>query len=173
MLAPRRAAVAVVLRERQQAVEVLLIQRARHPRDPWSGHMAFPGGRADPKDRDLEATALRETREEVGLDLRANATLLGRLSDERAMARGRRLPMAITPVVFELHLEAPRLEVNQEEVTSTHWIPLEALRSGEHDSKLTWWVYRFIPLRLGCWRYEGLVIWGLTYRMLGKLLAFT
>ena len=65
--APARAAVAMVLRPAAGgASEVLLIERAEKPGDPWSGHMAFPGGRLDPSDPDPRFTAERETFEEVG-----------------------------------------------------------------------------------------------------------
>jgi len=63
-----RAAVAIVVREGTDGPQVLLIRRADHPGDAWSGHMAFPGGREDPQDENLLATAIRETLEEVGLD---------------------------------------------------------------------------------------------------------
>src|SRR5258706_15931093 len=43
-----RAAVALILRDGPQGIEVLFIRRAEHPQDPWSGQMAFPGGRAEP-----------------------------------------------------------------------------------------------------------------------------
>ena len=84
----KRAAVATILREGLEGPEVLLIRRAENPRDPWSGHMAFPGGREAPEDRDLLATAVRETHEEVGLDLQRSAHLLGRLDALPAVARG-------------------------------------------------------------------------------------
>src|SRR5574341_145553 len=65
-----RAAVAVVLRDGNPAIEILFIRRAEHPDDPWSGQMAFPGGRAEPGETDLLETAIRETAEEIGIDLR-------------------------------------------------------------------------------------------------------
>ena len=89
---PKRAAVAAVLRPGSNGPEVLLIRRAEHPNDPWSGHMAFPGGREDPCDADLFGTAVRETLEEVALDLTTNAALLGTLDDLPAVARGKRTP---------------------------------------------------------------------------------
>jgi hypothetical protein len=70
--APGRAAVAIVLRDVEDGPQVLLIRRAEHVGDPWSGHMAFPGGREDPEDESLLATAIRETREELA---RADACL--------------------------------------------------------------------------------------------------
>ena len=75
-----QAAVSVVIRGRPQ-LELLLIKRARSERDPWSGHMALPGGRRDPDDTSLLDTAVRETREETGLDLAAGGVHLGRLEE--------------------------------------------------------------------------------------------
>ncbi|NNL85157.1 MAG: NUDIX domain-containing protein, partial [Myxococcales bacterium] len=60
----------MIFRENSAHTEVLFIERARHPDDPWSGHMALPGGRLDPVDASLRAAAERETREEVGVELR-------------------------------------------------------------------------------------------------------
>ena len=63
-----QAAVSVVIRGRGE-LDFLLIKRARSERDPWSGHMALPGGRRDDSDGDLLHTARRETLEETGVDL--------------------------------------------------------------------------------------------------------
>jgi 8-oxo-dGTP pyrophosphatase MutT (NUDIX family) len=68
-----RAAVALILREGTNGLELLFIRRADHPQDPWSGQMAFPGGRAEPGEEDLKATAVRETAEEIGVDLESAA----------------------------------------------------------------------------------------------------
>src|SRR5260370_1267560 len=83
--------------------DVHFIRRAEHPQDPWSGQMASPGGRAAPGDADLRATAIREPREEIGVDLPAAAEPLGGLDEVRAMARLRPMNLTITPFVFRLH----------------------------------------------------------------------
>src|SRR5262245_47368322 len=124
-----RAAVAVILREGQAGLEVLFIRRAEHPRDPWSGQMAFPGGRAEPLDRDLRATAVRETLEEIGLDLDEDGEYLGTLDEVRAMARMRPMDLSITPFVFITRREADLTPSH--EVTSIHWLPLDSLQSPE------------------------------------------
>jgi 8-oxo-dGTP pyrophosphatase MutT (NUDIX family) len=81
LVGARRAAIALVLLEQESALEVLLIERAQRDGDPWSGHMALPGGHVEPSDSDLGATAERETFEEVGLDLQRWGERLGQLSD--------------------------------------------------------------------------------------------
>ncbi|HMJ14340.1 MAG TPA: CoA pyrophosphatase, partial [Polyangiaceae bacterium] len=103
----RHAAVAAVLRDAEHGAEALLIRRAAREGDPWSGHMAFPGGQREPHDQDLLDTAVRETHEEIGLDLREHAALLGRLETLPAVAGGRRIGMNVTPFVFELRSEPP------------------------------------------------------------------
>src|SRR5262249_57053733 len=96
----------LVLRGKAQEPELLFIERARHPDDPWSGHMAFPGGRVDPGDSDPRAAAERETLEEVGLSL-AGAEALGQLDDLEGRHAGRRLPLVISAYVYHLPEAGP------------------------------------------------------------------
>jgi 8-oxo-dGTP pyrophosphatase MutT (NUDIX family) len=160
---PNRAAVALVLRESVAAdLEILLVRRAQHPADPWSGHMAFPGGRFEDRDGSLLATAVRETAEETGLTLEPSH-LLGALDEIRATGRGRVLDLSIAPFVFrcagnaDAHLS--------DELVSAHWIDLNVLVA--EPARGT------VPIVLHnrtwgypCLRVDGQVVWGLTYRML-------
>ncbi|HVO11755.1 MAG TPA: CoA pyrophosphatase [Vicinamibacteria bacterium] len=154
---------ALVLREATAAgLELLFILRAEHERDPWSGHVGFPGGRAEPEDESLQATAVRETLEETGLDLRREAEPLGGLDEVRALARGRPVDLVIAPFVF--HLLRPAEGRPSHEVVSLHWLPLQALLDPAWRSTLDY-RHREATVELPCIRLGGLVIWGLTYRM--------
>lgn len=166
VLGHRRAAVAVVLRFTRGAPDVLLMQRATREGDRWSGHVSFPGGRAEPADADLAATAVRETREELGLDLSTHARPVGRLDGLRAIAHGKPLSMTITPFVFVLE-RAADLTLSDEAVAS-FWLPLDRAATGELDAHHP---YRAGPLTasLPCWRWEEHVVWGLTFEMLRGL----
>jgi 8-oxo-dGTP pyrophosphatase MutT (NUDIX family) len=161
------AAVAAVLRPAGDDVEALFIRRAENPHDPWSGHMAFPGGRRDPGDRDLVETALRETREELGLDLASTARRLGYLDEIEAIARGRRTGLIIRPYVFALEVEDVALHPNHE-VAEALWVPLGPLVRGEASTD-----YRYqrqgLDVVLPAYLWEGRVVWGLTYQMLQVL----
>ena len=161
-----RAAVAIVVRD-AEGPQVLLIRRADHPDDPWSGHMAFPGGREDPQDQSLLATAIRETLEEVGLDLGHMGQLLGQLAPLPAMVRGRPVGMTVVPFIFELVSDAELLY--SEEVVEAVWAPLDPLLQGQLRTT-------FVVERDGGERVElpahdvgGRPVWGLTYRMLDSL----
>ena len=161
-----RAAVALILREGPSGLELLFIRRAEHPQDPWSGQMAFPGGRAEPGEEDLKATAVRETAEEIGVDLESAAECLGILDEVRAMARMRPVSLTILPFVFRLRGEiAPVLS---DEVRSLHWIPLDELLAAERRSVMDY-VQEGATMQFPCLRVEDVVIWGLTYRMLLSL----
>jgi len=164
----RSAAVAAVLRSRPEGAEVLLIRRAAREGDPWSGHMAFPGGREDEADPDLYHTAVRETHEEVGLDLQRYGSLLGRLDDIPAIARGQRVGMNIAPFVFELIEERPL--VTNEEVEETIWAPLSPLARGDTTTTVDY-VLEGRHLALPAFDVRGRIVWGLTYRMLESLFA--
>lgn len=157
-----RAAVAIILKDGTDGLEALFIRRAEHPRDPWSGQVAFPGGRSEPGDADLAATARRETLEEIGLDLERSAELLGALDEVRAMARLRPMDLTIMPFVFRLREAVPA--VLSPEVTSLHWLPLRALLDPAAVSTMEY-VYESTTLRFPSLDVGGLVIWGLTYRM--------
>jgi 8-oxo-dGTP pyrophosphatase MutT (NUDIX family) len=164
-----RAAVALVLRDGAgSGLELLFIRRAEHEKDPWSGHMGFPGGRSEPQDEDLAATAVRETREETGLDLAEDGEPLGALDEVVALARGRPVDLVISPFVFRLRRGlggAP-----SHEVVSLHWLPLERLLAPGTRSTLPY-QHEERVLELPCLRIDGLVIWGLTYRMFESLRA--
>ena len=158
-----RAAVALVLRDGEPGgIELLFIRRAEHEKDPWSGHMGFPGGRAEPGDAGLEGTAVRETLEETGLDLATDGERIGALDEVKALARGRPVDLVIAPFVFRLRR---RLDgAPSHEVVSLHWLPLEKLRAPATRSTLQY-QHEEMVLDLPCLRIDGLVIWGLTYRM--------
>ncbi len=161
-----QASVAAVLREGPVGAEVLLIQRAEHPDDPWSGHMAFPGGRRDPGDAHLLDTAMRETREELGLDL-SGAEHLGHVDDLQAVARGRVLDLVIRPQVFVWPGDPPRLTPNYE-VAATLWAPIAPMIAGDIDTVRPW-KEGTQTYRMPAYDVEGRIVWGLTYRMLRTL----
>src|SRR5262250_100906 len=75
----QHAAVALILRENLGAAELLMIKRAVRAGDHWSGNLALPGGRWQIEDPDLLCTAIRETREEIGIALMDGGEVLGRL----------------------------------------------------------------------------------------------
>ena len=159
-----RAAVALVLAEVDRDVDLLLIQRAIRDDDPWSGHMALPGGRRDPDDADAVATASRETHEEVGVDLRRGAEVIGRLDELRAVARHRPLDLVISPVVFALR-EPVTLHPSPREVDSAIWVPLSFLAS-PHSDAIYDRTLDGVTNQYPAFRYQHYTIWGLTHRIL-------
>ncbi len=164
----KKAAVAAIFREGEGGAEVLLIRRAEHPRDPWSGHMGFPGGRVDASDPTPLVTAIRETREELALDLEVAGELLGRLSDVRTHLAPSAAPRAVVPFVFALRDAQVVFQANHE-VQEVVWVPLAFFLERANRSLLTW-VRQGVPLPLPCYHYGGRVIWGLTLRVLDELL---
>ena len=163
------AAILLVLRQREDGEpELLMIKRAEFEGDPWSGHIACPGGRMEPGDADLAMTAVRETREETGIDVDRDGVLLGQLDD--LSPRSPLLPtIVIRPFVA---LVRPDVEiVPSYEVASAFWVPLSALR--ERSS----WDVDFVAVRSGrrrasIFRHEGHTVWGLTERVLRQFLIY-
>jgi 8-oxo-dGTP pyrophosphatase MutT (NUDIX family) len=164
----RDAAVAVIFRITPvDALELLMIERASYAGDPWSGHIAFPGGRREPSDATLLATALRETREETGIDLSVSGRVFGALT--RLHPTSRALPpLSIAPFVALLTRDTPL--ALSEEVAGAFWVPLSALqRTGASSS---------VDVTVGGGRrtvrafvHERYTIWGLTERIIGDLLS--
>jgi 8-oxo-dGTP pyrophosphatase MutT (NUDIX family) len=165
--ATRKAAVAVILRDGGPGVEILFIRRAEHPRDPWSGQMGLPGGRVDPGDASPFAAALRETREEIALDLEALGRPLGRLSEVRTHLPLGSVPHSVVPFAFAVDGD-PELGRN-EEVQETLWVPLSFLLDRGNRSAFTW-VRKGLPLPMPCYTFEGRVIWGLTLKIVDELI---
>jgi 8-oxo-dGTP pyrophosphatase MutT (NUDIX family) len=159
-----RAAVAVVLRD-NDGLELLLIRRADDPRDYWSGQIALPGGRWEPADVNLAATAVRETLEEVGVDL-SYGRVFGRLEVLRPSSH-RLPPIDITPFVAVAPPDS--LPTPSPEVADCFWVPLEELRrtgrSSSHRMELDGRHYEWPAYPLG-----EHVIWGLTERILTRFL---
>ena len=156
--AQMRAAVALLLRERKRGLEIFVIKRAEKGGDPWSGHMALPGGREEPGDTDAYDTARRETLEEVGIDI-SEGRLLGHLDDIGPRRTGGRL--VVSTVVVALNAEAGRLD--EREVEEAMWVPVGELVDAPveiPDFPGEWPAYTYKD------RY---VIWGLTHRILGQL----
>ena len=162
-----QAAVALVVRGREP-LEVLLITRARRQGDPWSGHMALPGGRRDRSDDSLLRTAVRETEEETGLDLDQLGLHLGELVAFRPHSA--LLPrLSVTPQVFGVPAESCARAASAE-VDAVHWVALDVLRLPETRSEVE------VPLPGGahvfpCLRIGDDIVWGLTYRILDDFLA--
>lgn len=158
----RQAAVSVTLKD-ELTPEILLIKRADREADPWSGQVAFPGGKAQVGDATLKDTAIRETREEVGIDLRSQARFLGYFTPFRTQTG----TMDVFPSAFLLK-DAAEVRPN-EEVASYRWIKLERLLSEGARS-----IYRLefggqmreMPALL----VDDYVVWGLTHRIISTLL---
>lgn len=162
----REAAVALALRWSPDP-EVLLMQRRTFAGDPWSGQISFPGGKREPTDPDLVHTAQREAHEELTIDLAAHAQPLGQLKPIQAMARGTKLDLWITPIVF--HVTAPLAPQPTAEAEAAFWLPLGSAARGDLDHRFHY-ADEQRKLILPAWRFEERVIWGLTFRMLASFL---
>ncbi len=161
----RHAAVAMLLRQGSSGPEVLFIERARHPGDPWSGNLAFPGGKISRRDCGPQSAAQRETLEEIGLDL-SRVECLGRLND----ITGAYLPVLVSCFVYLLQ-HSPVLTPN-EEVAGCFWFPLNHLLQPERHklASLEWHGKRRRVAAIDLQQEGRPVLWGITYRLILQFL---
>jgi 8-oxo-dGTP pyrophosphatase MutT (NUDIX family) len=151
------AAVAILLREEVSDYETLIVRRAEVPGDPWSGDMAFPGGKKTSQDVTLRDTVAREVREETGIDL-SSLTYIGALP---VLFSSLRPGKDVLPIVY-LYEGRPEIRLNTE-LTSYRWVHMKELRESRIVARIKGWEGPVFKL-------GDDVIWGLTYRMLDKLL---
>jgi len=162
---PERRWAAVALIVAPQPDAILLIRRAEREGDPWSGQIGLPGGRRGPGDADLLETVLRETAEEVGIDL-AGLSPLGVL-DDVAPRTPTLPPIAVRPFVFALPARPP-IRLNPE-VAACHWVKVADLRGPDVSRQVTVSV-RGERLVVPGFVLGDLVVWGMTERILGSFL---
>jgi 8-oxo-dGTP pyrophosphatase MutT (NUDIX family) len=162
--AMRYAAIALVIRPSPAGeAELLMIKRAEMERDPWSGHVACPGGRMDPTDPNLEFTAVRETWEETGIDLARDGRILGTLDDISP-----RTP-ALPPLIIRPFVAAVKPDVTitpSLEVAEAFWVPLTAIRETTAWSRAMVRVRGVGEREESVFRHGDYTVWGLTHRAL-------
>ncbi len=151
------AAVAILLRERNDDLEFFLVKRAVVEGDPWSGDMAFPGGKRSSQDKNLVDTAARETLEETAIDIREKA----KLGYMKPIYSSVRTNMKVQPVVY-IYEEDPEVHLNYE-LTRHLWAPLKDLVNSKTEEHVKGWFGEI-------YKYDGEVVWGLTYKMLKQLI---
>jgi 8-oxo-dGTP pyrophosphatase MutT (NUDIX family) len=161
-----RAAVALVLRIGDTGLEILLIKRAERTDDPWSGHIALPGGREEPSDASLEATAIRETLEETGIDLARDGEILGALEDLQPQSMPRAI--LVRPYVAVLRTDAPL--VLSDEVAEAFWVAVDRVTAPDAVIESVVHV-RGLARRVPSFRHGEHVVWGMTERILQQLRA--
>ena len=159
------AAVALILRETgDDDVELLFIKRAARDDDPWSGQIALPGGRHEDSDASLEDTAVRETREEVGLELRRHGTIIGALDELRPRIA------VLPPVIVRPYVATVSADVamaSSDEVAEIFWAPLDAILDPA-AARATEIVVRQTRTTRPAIHFEGHVIWGMTENILRR-----
>lgn len=150
------AAVALLLKPVNQTLKILFVKRVENPADPWSGQMAFPGGKRDVRDQNLKQTVIRETLEETNINLLDHCRFLGMMGSLRSTQRPE---MKILPFVVLLEHE-PTIKLN-EELEGFVWISLEELFQHKGAAEFS---FGKVPAYI----VGNVIIWGLTYRILEK-----
>ena len=161
------AAVAVILHDGDDGLEALFIHRAVRAGDTWSGQIAFPGGRREPADPDLLTTAIRETLEEIGVDLSA-AERLGVLDDLHPRTPVLP-PVVVRPFVFALTSQ-PTIVISPE-VQAVFWVSFRALQAPGVLGTITVDQPGIPPRVLPAYTLGKRTIWGMSERILTPLIS--
>ena len=141
----------------------LVLRRVSHPKDPWSGHFSFPGGRKEDKDQDLLTTCIRETKEETGILLDARQ-LEQRLPLEPA-GLNLKSPLWVEPFLFTIE-NHPSLTLCQQEIQSACWLNARQFQDPELHKQVEMVAGRMFP----AYPLEDYYLWGFTYRLLLAIL---
>jgi len=157
----RVAAVAIIIDPYYDNGAILFIKRTEREGDPWSGQIAFPGGHRGSTDHALKETAIRETKEEVGVNLREH-TCLGLLPPVSARTR----KMVVVPFLFQLNTSI-NIRLN-DEVAEFFWITLSDLATIRVSKSNVY--TQDHKLLVDSYIYRNHVIWGLTFRIINALL---
>jgi len=162
-----RAAVALILRSTGEDLEILFIERAHHPQDPWSGNIAFPGGRIDPGDDGARSAAERETLEEIGVALSATE-YLGQLDD----IVGAYLPVQVSCFVYLLSSETDFATDLNHEVSDLFFFPLSELRNPDRHRRtgVRWDQGIRQAASINLLGPGRPLLWGITYRLVCQFL---
>lgn len=158
------AAIALVFRRQNNLIELLFMQRSQNPKDPWSGHISFPGGACELEDQHTQATAIRETREELGISLTQD-NWLGCLNTIYGPVIKQDKQVRLAPHIF--FLSDQQEPILNEEAQAAFWVPLSHLMEQEN-------VYKFDHPNLSEYRMYGLninasidvLLWGLSLKVL-------
>jgi 8-oxo-dGTP pyrophosphatase MutT (NUDIX family) len=146
-----------MVKPKKNDIEFFLVKRAEVDDDPWSGDMAFPGGKKNLQDQTVVDTAVREVLEETSIDL-TEKNVIGFMEPVYSAVRK---TLAVQPVVY-LFDDYPPVELNYE-LTKYIWASISEIRSGKTQAAVKGWegpVYQV----------QGETVWGLTFRMLEKIL---
>jgi 8-oxo-dGTP diphosphatase len=150
------AAVALLLKPKRNDFDLLLVKRVKNPSDPWSGQMALPGGKREPKDTSLKDTVMRETLEETGAEL-VQRRFLGVLDAVRSEPKP---DFKILPFVILLEDE-PKLKLNKAELETFIWVPYEEVVQSRGTVEFS---FGKVPAYI----FAGAIVWGVTYKILSE-----
>lgn len=161
---PQRGSAAVaIITCRTPKESILVLRRAAHPDDPWSGHFSFPGGRKERGDEDLMATCIRETREETGILLKP-ADFHKQLPLEPA-GRNFNSPIWVQPYIFTLH-KPPPISIDPIEIQAGYWLDIEQFSNTQLHRQIEMLPGRHFP----AFPLNDYYVWGFTYRLLSTIL---
>ncbi|MFT5698338.1 MAG: 8-oxo-dGTP diphosphatase [Desulforhopalus sp.] len=156
------AAVAII-RCDQPTTSYLLLRRASHPKDPWSGHFAFPGGRKESYDNTLLDTCLRETKEETGIQL--DVTQLVQTLHPEPAGQNFNTLVWVQPFLFTLS-ERPEIILDKTEIVNSFWVSATQFEQPSSHSETEMLPGRFFPT----FPLQDYYLWGFTYKLLGKII---